>query len=40
MHPPPKNERRHKVKLNIGCLKTAKKVKSQQSTIIEHSFLS
>ncbi len=38
--PPPKNEKRHKVKLNIGCLKTAQKVKSQQARIIEHSFLS
>ncbi|ADU79357.1 hypothetical protein HPIN_00500 [Helicobacter pylori India7] len=32
--PPPKNEKRHKVKLNPGCLKTAKKVKSQQFKII------
>ncbi|EJB30673.1 hypothetical protein HPNQ4200_0003, partial [Helicobacter pylori NQ4200] len=37
--PPPKNEWR-KVKLKPGCLKTAEKVKSQQSRIIEHSFLS
>ncbi len=38
--PPPKNEQRQQVKLTIGCLKTAQKVKSQQARIIEHSFLS
>ncbi|OKA00598.1 hypothetical protein AV922_0207135 [Helicobacter pylori] len=32
--PPPKNEKRHKVKVNPVCLKTAKKVKSQQFKII------
>ncbi|EQL48114.1 hypothetical protein N402_00080, partial [Helicobacter pylori FD423] len=32
--PPPKNKKRHKVKLNLGCLKTAQKVKSQQFKII------
>ncbi len=37
--PPPKNEGR-KIKLKPGCLKTTKKAKSQQSRIIEHSFLS
>ncbi len=40
MHPPPppKNEWR-KTKLKSGCLKTANKVKNQQSRIIEHPFL-
>ncbi|RKV31148.1 hypothetical protein DD746_00055 [Helicobacter pylori] len=37
--PPPKNEW-CKTKLKSGYLKTAEKVKSQQSRIIEHSFLS
>ncbi|EJC53648.1 hypothetical protein HPHPP41_0252 [Helicobacter pylori Hp P-41] len=39
MHPPPKNEW-CKVKLKPGGLKTAEKVKNQQSRIIEHPFLS
>ncbi|EJC33531.1 hypothetical protein HPHPP13B_0204 [Helicobacter pylori Hp P-13b] len=43
MHPPPRKMRdakRRKVKLKSGGLKTAEKVKSQQSRIIEHPFLS
>lgn len=39
MPPPPKNEG-HKTKLTSGRLKTAKKVKIQQTRIIEHPFLS
>ncbi len=40
MHPPPPKNEWRKTKLKSGGLKTVKKVKSQQSRIIEHSFLS
>ncbi|EJB91269.1 hypothetical protein HPHPH19_0335 [Helicobacter pylori Hp H-19] len=40
MHPPPPKNEWRKVKLKSGGLKTAEKVKSQQSRIIEHPFLS